>query len=168
MKKKTEKTEKAPEKDLEAGAAPAPKKKGDRKGGKKKEKIFHARGKRKESIARATITEGKGIVRVNKMLIDFVEPERLRDIVMEPIQLAGDIASNIDISVNVKGGGVVGQMQAARVSIAKALVKHSGSEELKQRMLALDRNMLVEDKRRVEPKKYKGPKARARYQKSYR
>lgn len=165
MKKKTEK---AAEKPQVPSAAPAPQKKAGKKTAAKKEKFFHARGKRKESIARATITEGKGVVRINKMLIDFVEPVRLRDLVLEPIRLAGDLASNIDIAVNVKGGGVVGQMQAARVAIAKALVKQTGSEELKQKMSSLDRNMLVEDKRRVEPKKYKGPKARARYQKSYR
>jgi len=163
MRKKTEKPEEpavAPKKKEKAEKAKHPK--------KAKEKFFHARGKRKKSIARATVSEGKGVVRINSMLIDFVEPTSLRDIIMEPIQVAGDIASGLDISVNVYGGGVVGQMQAARVAIAKALIKHTGSEELKKKMISIDRNMVIEDKRRVEPKKYKGPKARARYQKSYR
>ena len=158
MKKKTEKPD-------EPAAAPKKKAKAPKKG---KEKFFQARGKRKESIARATVTEGKGVIRVNSMLIDFVEPISLRDILLEPVQLAGDIALNLDISVNVHGGGVVGQMQAARVAIAKALIMYTGSEELKKKMILVDRNMVIEDKRRVEPKKYKGPKARARYQKSYR
>jgi small subunit ribosomal protein S9 len=161
MKKKTDKAEKAPPTE-----APAEQKK--KKPSKKKEKFFHARGKRKESVARATISEGKGVVRINSMLVDFVEPMSLRDILLEPVQLAGDSAANLDINVNVYGGGIVGQMQAARVAIAKALIRHTGSEELKKKMIAVDRNMVIEDIRRVEPKKYKGPKARARYQKSYR
>lgn len=160
MKKKTEKA---------AAVAAPPKKKSEKaKHAKKKEKFFHARGKRKESIARASVCEGKGIVRINSVLIEVFEPTSLRDIIMEPVKIAGETATKLDISVNVRGGGVVGQMQAARVAIAKALIAYTGSEELKQKMIAIDRNMVIEDKRRVEPKKYKGPKARARYQKSYR
>jgi small subunit ribosomal protein S9 len=62
----------------------------------------------------------------------------------------------------------MGQAQACRVAIARALVGFSGDEHLKSRIIAYDRSMIAEDSRRVEPKKYKGPKARARFQKSYR
>ncbi|MBU0586162.1 30S ribosomal protein S9, partial [Candidatus Micrarchaeota archaeon] len=62
----------------------------------------------------------------------------------------------------------MGQAQAARVAIAKALVDYTQDEALKKTFLDHDRSLLVDDVRRVEAKKYKGPKARARYQKSYR
>ncbi|MFH1447226.1 MAG: 30S ribosomal protein S9 [Candidatus Micrarchaeota archaeon] len=158
MKKKSEKT----------GATQKRKKKTGSKQKKGKEKFFQARGKRKESVARATVSEGKGIIRINSMSIDNIEPASLRDIVLEPVHIAGASASKLDIHINICGGGVVGQMQAARVAVAKAILKYTGSEELKQKMISVDRNMIIEDKRRVEPKKYKGPKARARSQKSYR
>lgn len=158
MKKKTENTE------------PVAKKKTKRSKSTKKTKdrYFHARGKRKESIARATVSKGQGIIRINSMLIDNVQPAILQDILMEPVRIAGDAAAKLDILVRVHGGGVVGQIQASRVAIAKAILKYTGDEELKKKMISVDRNMVIEDKRRVEPKKYKGPKARARYQKSYR
>jgi small subunit ribosomal protein S9 len=82
--------------------------------------------------------------------------------------LAPEVASQADISVNVMGGGQMGQAQACRTAIARALVGFSGSEELKRKIVERDRFMFAEDSRRVEPKKYKGPKARARFQKSYR
>ena len=70
--------------------------------------------------------------------------------------------------MNVMGGGQMGQAQACRVAIARALIGFSGDAGLKQKMISHDRSMVAEDSRRVEPKKYKGPKARARFQKSYR
>ena len=62
----------------------------------------------------------------------------------------------------------MGQAQAARSAIAKGIVKFTGDEGLKNLYLMEDRYLLVDDARRVEPKKFKGPKARARFQKSYR
>ena len=84
------------------------------------------------------------------------------------LRMAPEVASQVDISINVKGGGQMGQAQACRVAIARALCGFSGDAALKGRIIAHDRFMLAEDSRRVEPKKYKGPKARARFQKSYR
>ena len=57
---------------------------------------------------------------------------------------------------------------ACRMAIARALVEYSADPALKARMIERDRFMIAEDFRRVEPKKYLGPKARARFQKSYR
>ncbi len=168
MKKKTEKKEEKTEPVKKEDAPKKKKRKTTTRKKKAKEKYFHARGKRKESIARATVSEGKGVIRINGMSVDCVEPAPLRDIVLEPIRLAGDLVSKLDVVVNVHGGGVVGQIQAARTAIAKAILRYTGDEELKKKMMAVDRNMVIEDKRRVEPKKYKGPKARARFQKSYR
>ncbi|MEW6749074.1 MAG: 30S ribosomal protein S9 [Candidatus Micrarchaeota archaeon] len=135
---------------------------------KKAPKVVVARGKRKESIARATIKEGRGTIRVNsKNLESFTNPY-MREIVREPLRYMGPEANTVDISVNVSGGGVMGQVQAARTAIANALCAYFEDLNLKERFIDIDRSLVVEDIRRVEPKKFRGPKARARFQKSYR
>jgi small subunit ribosomal protein S9 len=133
---------------------------------KKESHIY--RGKRKESIARASIRKGRGVVRINSVLLSAIDNRFVREIIAEPLRLAPEVASGADISVNVFGGGQMSQAQACRVAIARALIGFSGDDALKQRITAYDRSMVTEDSRRVEPKKYKGPKARARFQKSYR
>lgn len=147
----------------------AKEKKTPKKKAKKKEsKIFLARGKRKTSIARARIANGAGRIRINRVAIEAINNKYIREIIMEPLKYAGPEANSIDVEINVTGGGVMGQAQAARTAFAKALVGYFNSEELKKKFEAADRSLIVEDSRRVEPKKFKGPKARARYQKSYR
>lgn len=134
----------------------------------KKPKAMVTRGKRKEAIARAVATEGHGSVRINRLALDCFEPAYLREIISEPLEVAGDAAKRLDISVNVSGGGIMGQAEAVRIAIARAIAAFTGDDALRKRMQEYDRFMLVEDSRRVEPKKYLGPKARARGQKSYR
>ncbi len=136
---------------------------------KKKSQAVVARGKRKESIARATITPGKGNVRINHMKLDaYYSNKYIREIVRQPLNYLGPEALNVDISVNVLGGGAMGQAQATRTAIANALVEYFPDQKLKEKFLEIDRSLLIEDVRRVETKKFKGPKARARFQKSYR
>lgn len=124
------------------------------------------RGKRKEATARATISAGTGLLYYNGLSIKAVPFAYVRDIVTEPLSFTD--ASKYDISVAVKGGGVMGQAQAARTAVARALVSFTGDEALRSKMIDSDRSLLVEDARRVEPKKFKGPGARARFTKSYR
>jgi len=135
---------------------------------RKKTQVAVARGKRKESVARASVKKGKGVVRINSFRLETLSNRYLKSMIGEPLEIAGDAAKELDIDVNVYGGGPAGQAEAARQAIARGIVKFTGSEELKAQMFERDRFMLVEDSRRVEPKKYKGPKARARFQKSYR
>ncbi|MDR2966750.1 MAG: 30S ribosomal protein S9 [Methanobacteriaceae archaeon] len=131
-------------------------------------KVIHTSGKRKTAIARGTIQEGKGRIRVNKYPIELYSPELAKLKLEEPLTLAGDIADNVDIYVKVKGGGVMGQAEAARMVIAKGLVQWTNDMDLKEKFIQYDRTMLVGDPRRSEPKKYGGKGARARKQKSYR
>jgi len=86
-----------------------------------------------------------------------------------------DKFANVDIRVRVKGGGHTSQIYAIRQAIAKAIVAYyqkyvdeQSKNELKKALIAYDRTLLVADPRRSEPKKFGGPGARARYQKSYR
>lgn len=134
----------------------------------RKKKQVVERGKRKEAIARASIKAGKGLVRINGLSLPSFANPFARQVIQEPLSFL-DEPFDFDISVSVNGGGVMGQAQAARTAIAKALVAfRKDGEDLKKRFLEFDRSLLVEDSRRVEPKKFKGPKARARFTKSYR
>ncbi|HIQ38889.1 MAG TPA: 30S ribosomal protein S9 [Methanothermococcus okinawensis] len=133
-------------------------------------KIVHTVGKRKTAIARATVREGKGRIRINKIPIELFGPKYLNMKLMEPIVLAGDVINTMDIDITVKGGGVAGQIDAARTALGKAIVEFTGNMEIKKRFLEYDRTLLVSDARRTEPHKpsrsTKGP--RAKRQKSYR
>lgn len=131
-------------------------------------KVIHTSGKRKTAIARGKFREGKGRIRINKSPVELYDPELARLKIMEPLTLAGDLLNNVDIDVKVIGGGVMGQAEAARMVIAKGLVQWTSDMELKEKFNQYDRTMLVGDPRRSEPKKYGGPGARARKQKSYR
>ena len=131
-------------------------------------KAITASGKRKTSIARATITDGKGRVRINAKPIEFHEPEMAKAKMMEPLTIAGDAIKKVDIDVNVQGGGVMGQADASRTAIAKAIVIYTEDAELKKKYIAYDRSLLVSDPRRKLPKKPLGRGARVKRQKSYR
>jgi len=132
-------------------------------------KIIQAMGKRKNSIAKVTIKQGKGNVRVNKILIDNYQPRLSRLKVKEPLLLAGDVVDKMQIDINVNGGGITSQAEASRLGIAKALVEFTKSEKLKDQFLKYDRNLLVADVRRKETHKpNRHGKARAKRQKSYR
>ncbi len=126
-------------------------------------------GKVKTAVARAVIKKGTGRVIINKRPLEIYEPEYLKMLIEEPLLLAGeDKIKNVDIIVNVRGGGIVGQARAARISIARALVEWYKDEKLKEKFLEYDRYLLIYDPRQREPKKFLGPRARARKQTSYR
>ena len=135
----------------------------------KARKVLVLTGKRKTAIARATVKAGKGRIRVNNIPVEIFEPKLARDKIMEPILLVEDeVWKQVDINVKVSGGGFMGQAEAARVAIAKSLLKWTKSTRLETALRDYDRTMIAGDPRRTEPKKFGGPSARARDQKSYR
>ncbi|MCX9013019.1 MAG: 30S ribosomal protein S9 [Candidatus Methanoperedens sp.] len=131
-------------------------------------KIVNSSGKRKTAIARATLSEGKGRVRVNKMPIEIIEPELIRLKMSEPLEFAGGVIPTVDIDVNVHGGGIIGQASAVRTAIARGLVEWTNDTALRDAMAQYDRSLLVNDTRYKLPKKFGGRGARKRRQKSYR
>jgi len=121
---------------------------------KKKQKVIIAVGKRKTSIAKAYLKPGKGVVRINSVNLECLTPELAKLKIMEPIILAGEkLMSKVNIYVKVKGGGWQSQAEAARMAIARALLKYSKSDKLKEKFLNYDRHLLVADIRRTEPQK---------------
>jgi len=131
-------------------------------------KVVVASGKKKSAVARATVRKGRGAIRVNNMPIDIYEPHLARVMIMEPLTLAGDRSTKVDIDVNVQGGGVMGQAGASRTAIAKGLVQFLEDEELQTMYSKYDRSLLVSDPRRKLPKNPQGRGARKKHQKSYR
>eukprot|EP00478_Filoreta_tenera_P006122 GABV01007740.1.p2 GENE.GABV01007740.1~~GABV01007740.1.p2 ORF type:complete len:124 (-),score=41.56 GABV01007740.1:22-393(-) len=120
--------------------------------------------------------KGKGVIRVNGQPIELVQPEGLRYKVMEPVLLLGfQRFADLDIRIRVKGGGYTAQIYAIRQALAKCVVAYyqkyvdeASKQEIRDTLVTFDRSLLVADPRRREPKKFGGPKARARGQKSYR
>lgn len=133
-----------------------------------KKTIIHTSGKRKTAIARATVRPGKGRIRINSVPLEIHTPDIAKEKVMESIVLSKDLTKELDIEVTAKGGGFMGQAEAARNAIARALVKISKGSALRQAFTMYDRTMLAGDSRRSESKKFGGPGARRRKQKSYR
>jgi len=132
-------------------------------------KVLVISGKRKTAIARAVVRPGIGRIRINCIPLEIFEPEVARQKIMEPLIMAGDeVWKQLDIDVKVWGGGYMGQAEAARMAIANALLKWTKSTQLRTKFVEYDRTMVVGDPRRKEPKKFGGPGARARDQKSYR
>ena len=130
---------------------------------------IHVSGKRKTAIARATIREGKGIIRINGIPIEAYSQEVARLRLKEPLLLAGELASKIDADITVRGGGWHAQAEAARLALARAMVKFFKSKELEKLFSDYDKSLLVADTRRKEPKKFgRHSRARARRQTSYR
>ncbi|WP_306059556.1 30S ribosomal protein S9 [Natronococcus wangiae] len=131
--------------------------------------VTNTSGKKKTAVARATVREGEGRVRINSKPVELVEPEMSRLKMLEPFRIAGDeLRSEMDIDVRIEGGGISGQADAVRTAIARGIVQHTNDAELRDAYMEFDRSLLVNDVRQSEPKKWGGPGARARYQKSYR
>lgn len=126
-------------------------------------------GKRKTSVAKATIKEGNGKITINKKPyenLDFFK----KLLIKEPVEIAkktlGDF--NFDININVKGGGGESRISASRLAIARALVEFTKSDSLKKAFIRYDKNLMVADTRRKEAYKPGDSKARRKRQKSFR
>ena len=133
-------------------------------------------GRKKTAVAVSYCKKGRGLIKINGCPIELVEPEVLRYKVFEPILLLGrERFANMDIRIRVKGGGYTSQIYAIRQAIAKSVVAYyqkyvdeASKQEIREILVQYDRSLLVADPRRCEPKKFGGPGARARRQKSYR
>jgi small subunit ribosomal protein S9 len=128
------------------------------------EKVFYATGRRKTSVARVYLKEGKGAVRINyRTLNDYFGRETARMIVLQPFQVTQTVGS-FDTEVNVTGGGISGQAGAIRHGITRALAQVNADfrSPLKKA------GFITRDPRAVERKKYGRHKARKRPQYSKR
>jgi small subunit ribosomal protein S9 len=139
-------------------------------------------GQRKSCRAVATISKGNGKVRINNIPVELLEPEVVKELVLTPLALVGELRNKVDISVRVQGGGFMGQAFASAVAISRSLsgegkggrdpkehpLAKNIREEIRKKITEFDRHLLAGDPRQTESKKFGGPGARRRKQKSYR
>jgi small subunit ribosomal protein S9 len=131
-------------------------------------KIINTSGKRKTAIARATLKAGKGVIRVNSVPLDEYGTDVTRMKISEPILLVPTAVNGIDVTIDVAGGGVMGQAEAVRTALARGIILWHNDPQMKDVYLAYDRTLLVNDSRQKETKKPHGRGARKKFQKSYR
>ncbi len=135
-----------------------------------KVKYVQSAGKRKSAIARATLEfPAKGLIKINNVPLDIYEPEIGKLRIKEVLEVVTHPKlEKCDISIKVKGGGIMSQTDAVRIAIAKAIHKFIGTKTIERTFREYDESLLSGDSRRVEPKHFGGRKARARRQKSFR
>lgn len=126
-------------------------------------------GKRKTSVARASITEGNGRITINKKdykTLNFFDKLKIE----EPLRICeNEIGKlNFDVEISVKGGGEKSQIDAARIALSRAILIFTKSEKIKKLFLEYDRHLLIADVRRKEAYKPGDSKARRKRQKSFR
>lgn len=132
-------------------------------------KVIVSSGKRKTAIARATIKEGKGRIRINGVPLEVLPNELKRIKISEVFIIAGEeVRESIDIKVNVRGGGFMGQAEAIRTAIARGLIEYFDDLAMKEKFTVYDKTIVSGDPRRTEPKHFGGRSSRSRFQKSYR
>ncbi len=126
--------------------------------------VINAIGRRKAAVARVYVQAGAGNITINsKELQSYFPSSILQFVVKQPLNEVG-VADQYDIKVNLKGGGFNGQAGAARLAIARALVKIDAEHKAALRKAGF----LTRDPRVVERKKPGQPKARRRFQFSKR
>ena len=126
--------------------------------------VIHTIGRRKTSVARIFISEGKGAMTVNKKdYTEYFPTPTLQYKVVQPFALTGT-EGNYDVKVTVVGGGTNGQAEAVRLAISRALcqINEENRETLKPE------GLLSRDPRMVERKKFGQKKARKKFQFSKR
>ena len=113
-------------------------------------KVLNTSGKRKTAIARATLREGKGRVRINSVPLEVYSNEIIRMKISEAIALAPGAIDNIDVDIEVSGGGVMGQAEAARTALGRGILGWTNDPKIKETYRTDDRTLLVNDSRQKE------------------
>jgi len=125
---------------------------------------FYATGRRKEAVARVWVKPGTGVMMVNgRALEDYFGRQTSKMVINQPLEVL-EQAGKVDMTVNVRGGGLSGQAGAIRHGLARALCVWN--PEFRPAMKKA--GFLTRDARVVERKKYGQPGARRRFQFSKR
>lgn len=125
---------------------------------------IHKIGRRKASVARVYLSEGKGEFTVNKRPVnEYFNTDLLRYKMTQAFNLTGTTGT-FDVKASVLGGGITGQAEAIRLGIARALCEVNPE----YRAMMKPYGLLTRDPRVVERKKFGQKKARKRYQFSKR
>ena len=125
---------------------------------------INAIGRRKAAVARVYLTEGSGKITINKKDITNYFPSSILQYIVKQPLLKLEVADKYDVMINLTGGGFKGQSEAARLGIARALIKINPEDKATLRAAGF----VTRDPRVVERKKPGRPKARKKFQFSKR
>ena len=130
----------------------------------KKSDVWRTIGRRKSSVARVIISNGKGQYTINKRNIEnYFGRDVLKMVTKQPFELLG-IEGKYNVDVNVKGGGLSGQAGAIRLGISRGIEKVNPD----YRAILKENGYLTRDSREVERQKPGQPGARKKFQFSKR
>ena len=125
--------------------------------------VVNTVGRRKAAVARVFVKPGKGEITINRKSLEVYFPLDILQFQVKPL-LATNTAENYDITINLDGGGIKGQAEAARLGIARALCEI----DAEFRPVLKKNGFLTRDPREVERKKPGQPGARRKFQFSKR
>jgi small subunit ribosomal protein S9 len=125
-------------------------------------------GSVKSSVARAVVKQGSGRVTINGYSAENWLYDPYRMLALTPLKLLPELFKDVDVEVKVEGGGHASQARAVMQALARGITQWTRSTSVRNVFRAFDRHLLSGDPRRKEPKKFGGPGARRRFQKSYR
>ena len=126
--------------------------------------VINALGRRKAAVARVYVREGSGKIVINKRELENYFPSQILQFVVKQPLTTLDVVEKYDIMINLDGGGIKGQAEAARLGIARALVKINPDDKSALRA----EGFMTRDPRIVERKKPGQPGARKKFQFSKR
>ena len=126
--------------------------------------VINALGRRKAAVARVFVREGSGKIIINKRELENYFPSQILQFVVKQPLSTLDVIEKYDIMINLDGGGIKGQAEAARLGIARALVKINPDDKSALRA----EGFMTRDPRVVERKKPGQPGARKKFQFSKR
>ena len=126
--------------------------------------VINALGRRKAAVARVFVREGSGKIVINKRELENYFPSQILQFVVKQPLTTLDVVEKYDIMINLDGGGIKGQAEAARLGIARALVKINSEDKAALRA----EGFMTRDPRVVERKKPGQPGARKKFQFSKR
>ena len=126
--------------------------------------VINALGRRKAAVARVFVREGSGKIVINKRELENYFPSQILQFVVKQPLSTLDVIEKYDIMINLDGGGIKGQAEAARLGIARALVKINSEDKPALRA----EGFMTRDSRVVERKKPGQPGARKKFQFSKR
>jgi len=125
-------------------------------------------GSVKSAVARAVVKQGSGRVTINGCPAENWLYDPYRMLALTPLKLLPEHFKDVDVEVKVEGGGHSSQARAVMQALARGITQWTRSSSVRNIFRVFDRHLLSGDPRRKEPKKFGGPGARRRFQKSYR
>ena len=127
--------------------------------------VVNTVGRRKAAVARVFVKPGNGQITINHRALDVYFPLNILQYEVKQPLLVTNTLENYDVTINLVGGGIKGQAEAARMGIARALCQIDAEQ---YRSILKKNGFLTRDSREVERKKPGQPGARRKFQFSKR